>query len=125
MGNATDSPTAAINEASVATVPLVHSFRIVNGIEFFTVGHGDDRDEDCQCARCGSSAMFNACDNCGGDGEVEDDDWQCEGDYLTCDWCRGKGGWFRCCSSADWCKANPRPGREDQPVMGVTPHEAD
>lgn len=89
---------------------------IKNGIEFFHVdGHG----EDCQCARCGSSCYFVDCDNCGGEGEIEDDDWQFEGEFYRCDWCRGKGGWWRCCSSKAFCEANPMPGRADQPVMGT------
>jgi hypothetical protein len=93
--------------------------KIVNGVEFFRIGD----DEDCQCARCGSSMFFVDCANCGGDGEIEDDDWQCEGEFHRCDWCRGKGGWWRCCSSKAWCEANPRPGRESQPVMGIAEGE--
>ena len=92
---------------------------IKNGIEFFSVGD----DDDCQCARCGASCFFVDCDNCGGEGEIEDDDWQCEGEYYRCDWCRGAGGWWRCLSSEAWCSANPMPGREDQPVMGCKPGE--
>lgn len=89
--------------------------KIVNGIEFYRVGDHDD----CQCARCGSSCTFIDCANCGGEGEIEDSDWQFEGEYHRCDWCRGKGGWWRCLSGEQWCKDNPRPGREDQPVMGM------
>ena len=89
---------------------------IKGGIEFFDTGLGYD---DCQCARCGSSCAFIDCDNCGGDGEIEDDDWQCEGEFSRCDWCRGAGGWWYCLSGRDWCQANPMPGREDQPVTGL------
>jgi len=120
-----DSAELAADEA-VSAVPqdqLSHAERetkIVNGIEFFRVRERDGGFyEDCQCARCGSSCIFLDCDNCGGEGEIEDEDWQCEGEYYRCDWCRGAGGWWRCMSGADWCKANPIKGREDQPVMGM------
>jgi hypothetical protein len=108
---ATDSRTAPTVSAAP---PLVRAKDIVNGIEFFRVGD----DEDCQCARCGSSTIWFDCDNCGGEGEIEDDDWQCEGEYYRCDWCKGKGGWHRCGSSKAFCEAHPMPGRENQPVMG-------
>lgn len=73
----------------------------------------DGREWDCQCARCGSSCVPYDCDNCGGEGEIDDDDWQFEGEFYTCDWCRGDGGGWECCSSKEWCEANPAPGRED------------
>lgn len=95
--------------------------KIVNGIEFYRVGDHDD----CQCARCGSSCTFIDCANCGGEGEIEDSDWQFEGEYHRCDWCRGSGGWWRCMSSKQYCEANPRPGRESQPVMGTDASERD
>lgn len=73
----------------------------------------DGREWDNQCARCGSSLSFEDCDNCGGEGYVESDDWQDDEDTLyTCDWCRGSGGHWACLSSPEWCAANPREGRE-------------
>lgn len=76
----------------------------------------DGSEEDCQCARCGSSCYFADCYECGGEGEVQDcRDWNLGGlieDYMTCRHCRGTGGWWICCSGADWCEANPIPGRE-------------
>ena len=90
--------------------------RIKDGIEFYDTGLGY---EDCQCARCGSSCVFTDCDNCGGEGEIEDTDWQCEGEYHRCDWCRGAGGYWHCLSGREWCQKNPMPGREDQPVTGI------
>jgi hypothetical protein len=74
----------------------------------------DGREWDCQCARCGSSMHFIDCDNCGGEGWIEDDDWQAEfGDGWDCDWCRGTGGHWQCLSGAEWCEAHPNEGRED------------
>jgi hypothetical protein len=90
--------------------------RIKHGIEFF---HVEGRGEDSQCARCGSSTYFVSCGQCGGEGETEDEDWQFEGEFYTCDICEGEGGWLRCISSAEWCEAHPMPGRESQPVMGI------
>jgi hypothetical protein len=75
----------------------------------------DGREWDCQCARCGSSCIFESCEHCGGDG-VDDwgeDDWdEWQGGPTTCDICQGDGGWMVCCSSPGWCEANPMPGRE-------------
>jgi hypothetical protein len=74
----------------------------------------DGRYWDCQCARCGSSVMFNECDNCGGEGWIEDDDWQAyEGDGHNCYWCNGVGGHFACVSSVEYCEGHPKKGRED------------
>lgn len=99
--------------------------RIEGGIEFFSFVNPatGDRDEGEQCARCGSSAFWIDCYNCGGDetslgSDCIDD--LCHGQdcihgdpgYLRCDVCRGKGGWWRCCSSPDWCNAHPMAGRE-------------
>ncbi len=96
---------------------------IKNGIEFFTVkmNDGGPPQEDCQCARCGSSCTFVDCGNCGGEGviEADEDDWQGFDSDERCDWCRWNGGWWRCISSKDYCEKNPRPGREDQPVIGM------
>ena len=73
----------------------------------------DGREWDCQCARCGSSCYVVDCDNCGGEGEIEDEDWQCAGEFHRCDWCGGEGGHWACGSSADWCEAHPNDGRAD------------
>lgn len=35
------------------------------------------------------------CWNCGGEGEIEDEDWQFAGEFYTCDICDGRGGWKR------------------------------
>jgi len=84
---------------------------IRDGVEFFEdeADHGGE-----QCARCGSSVYFVDCWECGGEGEVEDDDWQnFEGDMVCCRHCRGTGGWWHCVSGRAWCEAHPMPGRED------------
>ena len=74
----------------------------------------DGREWESQCARCGSSTVPEECNNCGGEGFIVDDDWQAdEGDTFTCDWCRGEGGWQHCCSTPEWCEANPVAGREE------------
>lgn len=121
-----DASLAAVDGArsasdSDASPHVERETKIVHGIEFFRVREKDGSGfyEDCQCARCGSSCTFIDCDNCGGDGEIEDDDWQCEGEYYRCDWCRGTGGWWRCLSGERYCREHPMPGREDQPVMGM------
>ena len=72
----------------------------------------DGRTWDCQCARCGSSCYFVDCDNCSGEGWIEDEDWQAdEGDGWDCEWCRGSGGHWACVSSPEYCEANPCEGR--------------
>lgn len=38
---------------------------------------------------------------------------------VVCDVCRGRGGWWACLSSVDWCRANPKPGREK--ILHSTP----
>ena len=89
---------------------------IRDGVEWFTVRFPDGREEeDCQCARCGSSCVWVNCWNCGGEGEVQRyDDMTLGGlieEYETCHHCRGTGGWHVCCSSPEWCEANPLPDR--------------
>lgn len=72
----------------------------------------DGSEEDCQCARCGSSCGWHNCEHCD-HGEVERDAWDFCGTYFqTCDICDGRGGWDFCCSGAEWCEANPMKGRE-------------
>lgn len=74
----------------------------------------DGREWDCQCARCGTSMQFLDCDNCDGEGWIDDDDWQADdGDGWECEWCRGAGGHWACLSSPEWCEAHPQDGRAD------------
>ncbi len=79
----------------------------------------DGRDYDCQCSRCGSSMMWEDCQNCGGEGTDGHDcgeDCCCclhPEDNVRCDWCRGKGGSYFCASGEEWCTANPMMGRGD------------
>lgn len=70
------------------------------------------------CARCGSSMTWVDCWNCE-DGYSHHDcgeDTCCclyPEDNVTCDICRGRGGWWVCLSSENWCQDNPMPGYED------------
>jgi len=84
---------------------------IRDGIEFFDCGDGNGFE---QCARCGSSVGFDDCWNCGGDGTVEVDwgDDLCYSAYeRRCEYCAGRGGRYVCCSSREYCEANPMPER--------------
>jgi hypothetical protein len=63
---------------------------------------------DAQCARCGSSCEWVDCWAGCEDGYRSDDEYD-----WPCDECHGRGGWQHCISSAEWCEANPLPGRED------------
>lgn len=72
---------------------------------------------ECQCARCGSSCDYQHCEECedGYDGhECGEDCCMCRRpkENVPCQICRGRGGWYACLSSSEWCKANPLPGRE-------------
>ena len=70
-----------------------------------------------QCGRCGSSMMWQECWKCL-DGYSHHDcgeDVCCcmyPADNVKCDVCHGKAGWWVCCSSEEWCQANPLPGKE-------------
>lgn len=79
--------------------------------------HPDDgREYDCQCARCGSTLTFEACEECGGDGHYEDVDGPDAGGFYDdgpCNICAGKGAFPICLSTEDWCNANPMPGRAE------------
>lgn len=77
----------------------------------------DGRQWDCQCARCGSSVMWEDCVDCDegySDHECGDDCCCClePEPNVECDICDGHGGWRTCLSSPEWCKANPLEGRE-------------
>lgn len=103
---------------------MAETTRIVDGIEHFTIRLADGRTEEGeQCARCGSSATWVDCYHCGGDDEALGSDCiddLCHGGecihgysgFIRCDICRGKGGWWRCCSGSAWCEAHPMAGRE-------------
>jgi len=94
---------------------------IKNGIEWFRVRVNDPSEQDhwdCQCARCGSSAVFHECEACGGQGvdghDCGEDSCCCADpeDNVRCSLCRGEGGEWRCVSGLDWCQAHPMAGRE-------------
>jgi hypothetical protein len=69
---------------------------ITNGVEFFDI---DDGEQDCQCARCGSSTSS-------------------EYIYPTIDGSFGGGVVYRCLSSEEWCDSHPMAGRESQDCAG-------
>lgn len=83
--------------------------------------YGPGLEIDCQCARCGSSCGWQDCCHCE-DGSLGSDciDDLCHGGqcihgdsgFIACDICDGRGGWQHCLSGAEWCAANPMPGRE-------------
>ena len=72
-----------------------------------------------QCGRCGSTLIFEDCNNCGGDGVVDhdcgEDTCACAKPELNvgCGVCGGAGGFPLCCSTEEWCKENPIVGREN------------
>ena len=70
----------------------------------------DGKDYDAHCARCGSSVEWHNCSDCDGTGNRDADD-----DFSNdeCEVCDGKGGWWACTSSAEWCQQFPMPGREE------------
>lgn len=78
----------------------------------------DGQEWDCQCARCGSSMMWEDCSTCGGEGvsghECGEDTCCCRylEDNVPCGICDGDGGWYLCISSVDWCEHHPIPGHE-------------
>jgi len=69
-------------------------------------------DDSILCARCGCACGWHKCDHCGGTGCC-DDEFSDVDETLDCDVCWGRGGWWECVSSEDWCQSNPLPGRED------------
>lgn len=79
----------------------------------------DDRRWDCQCARCGSSLVWEECSACGGEGMTapgqlyeEDPLWYDPDDTKPCHQCGGEASFPCCISSPDWCEAHPIVGRE-------------
>lgn len=73
---------------------------------------------DCQCARCGSSIFTEDCGECedGFDGHDCGDDCCCclhPEENVVCQYCGGTGTHHTCLSTAEWCNANPLPGREN------------
>ena len=85
----------------------------------------DNKNWDCQCARCGSSMEFEECWNCGGTKfsyhDCGEDCCCCldPEDNVICDICDGDGGWLLCISSPEWCQANPLGNREN--IKSSTP----
>lgn len=80
--------------------------------------HGRTGEWDCQCARCGSSADWRECEECDEDGmsghDCGEDCCMClhPDENVLCEFCGGHGGDYWCCSSSEWCQANPLDGRE-------------
>lgn len=71
----------------------------------------DSSEQDCQCARCGSSVGWVGCTDCVSGLVWLEDDGGLE-IAEPCSTCAGNGGWDCCLSSSEWCAANPLPGRE-------------
>lgn len=63
-------------------------------------------DPEYQCARCGSTLVFEDCQLCPATGWWDDND-------PNCPVCHGNGTEPVCVSDHDWCWANPLPGREN------------
>lgn len=69
---------------------------------------------DVQCARCGSTLVYEDCEWCPATGWYDNPD-------PDCPKCHGHGSAPWCISTPEWCEANPLPGRED--VKRHTPEE--
>lgn len=97
--------------------------RIEGGIEFYAVKYDGREEEEVQCARCGSSAGWVVCWDCGGLGghDVDDPDWDADEVWETCETCHGKTGEHHCLSSPEWCEAHPLPGRESIESTALKP----
>ena len=70
------------------------------------------------CSRCGSTAAYEDCTNCDhgySHHDCGEDTCPCDEpeDNVLCYICNGKGGWYACLSTPEWCEANPLPGREN------------
>ena len=88
--------------------------RIEGGIEWFPTHDGE---EDCQCARCGSSCDWLSCPECfnGYTGhDCGEDACSClhPEDNVVCGYCDGAGGAWHCLSSPAFCRSHPMLGRE-------------
>jgi hypothetical protein len=82
--------------------------------------------KDFQCGRCGSSILFETCQDCAGDGYHEhdcfDDSCCClDPEGEVCVVCNGEGLIPICLSSEAWCNTHPLSGREFTPRS--TPEE--
>jgi hypothetical protein len=90
----------------------------MNAVHFDTHPN-DGGDWECQCARCGSSLMWEDCYGCAGEGlrghDCGEDTCCCldPEDNVECSNCGGSGGHYDCVSGREWCTANPMMGRED------------
>lgn len=88
------------------------TYEIRGGTEFFFAPNGECA---ASCARCGSSVYWDDCETCGGDGYVENDDFDDLNDWdretYSCDGCNGQGGHWRCLAGWEWCIGNPLEGR--------------
>lgn len=74
----------------------------------------DPWDYDTQCARCGSSLRFEACEMCDGEGWIEGTRHYHVVEHLGCPSCRGERCFPICLSSEEFCQSNPLPGREGE-----------
>ena len=70
-------------------------------------------DDDPGCARCGSSTGWLDCWACSSGLAYDEDEDTGDTILVACEWCRGNGGENVCLSPAEWCQANPLPGREE------------
>jgi hypothetical protein len=72
-----------------------------------------------QCARCGSSIIFEDCPECGGEGysghDCGEDSCCCADpeENIPCDMCYGSGTLARCSSSREYCGEHPLHGRNN------------
>jgi hypothetical protein len=100
---------------------------IVDGIQHPLGTDGPDP----SCARCGSSADWLICWDCGGDlythHDCGDDTCCClhPEDNVLCDTCQGAGGSWHCMSSREWCEAHPLPGCEEIKSTAMNPQAWD
>ena len=80
----------------------------------------DDFDEP-SCPKCGSSMSWEDCPNCDEEGfshhDCGEDCCVClhPENNVDCDWCDGKGGYWACVSSREWCEAQAKIRAEQKP----------
>jgi hypothetical protein len=67
------------------------------------------------CGHCGGNMVRVECESCLGEGESEPGDlyeedplWYEPDDVRVCHVCEGRGGWWRCANTEEWCKAHPK-----------------